>query len=69
MLTLGILITFCALLLAGNSVSMIATIVKLKEYGLHIPIEVFSQAKHIQDIVDNVTLSIGPIGEILDNNK
>ena len=40
--------------LGGNSISMVATIVQFKEYGLYIPIELFSKAKTIQEIIDRV---------------
>ena len=55
--------------LGGNSVSMIATIVQLKGYGLHIPIEDFSSAKSIQQIINHVTISTAPIGETFDTHK
>ena len=53
----------------GNSINMMSTIVTLKEYGLHIPIDTFSSAKTIQDIIDNVEPSICPIGETLRTDK
>ena len=53
----------------GNSISMMCTIVTLKEHGLHIPIDVFSSARTIQDIIDHVELSVGPIGETLRTDK
>ena len=40
--------------LGGDSVSMVATLVQLMAYGLHIPIEQFSRADTIQDIIDAV---------------
>ena len=55
--------------LGGNSVSMIATIVQLKDYGLHIPIEDFSSAKSIQQIINHVTISTTPIGETFETHK
>ncbi len=55
--------------LGGNSVSMIATIVQLKGYGLHIPIEEFSCARTVQEIVTHVTISCAPIGETLETDR
>ena len=55
--------------LGGNSIAMIATIVQLKDHGLHIPIEEFSGAKTIEEIIDQVTISSNPIGEILHTDK
>lgn len=53
----------------GNSINMMSTIVTLKEYGLHIPIDAFSSARTIQDIIDQVEVSLGPIGETLRTDK
>ena len=47
--------------LGGNSVSMISTIVQLKEHGFHVPIDVFSQARSIQDILDYACGSSTPV--------
>lgn len=55
--------------LGGNSVSMISTIVQLKEYGLRIRIEDFSSAKTVQQIINHVTISTAPIGETLITDK
>ena len=51
--------------MGGNSISMMATIVQLKEYGLHLPIEAFSDSSTIQDIIDRVSSSEGPDAETL----
>lgn len=56
--------------LGGNSVSMVAVIVQLKEHGLHIPIEVFSRARTTQDIINNVVEGPSrPIGEMLKTDR
>ncbi len=55
--------------LGGNSVSMIATIVQLREYGLHIPISVFSTVKTIQHIIDHVTVNQQSSEETLHTDK
>ena len=51
--------------LGGTSVTMMSTIVQLKQYDLHIPIEIFSSARTIQEIINHVVESHELIGEIL----
>ena len=55
--------------LGGNSVNMISTIVQLRDHGLHIPIEVFSQAKTVQQIIDNVSVSFCPLHQRMRTDK
>ena len=55
--------------LGGNSVSMMSVIVQMRQYGLHIPIEVFSRAKTVKDIIDNVEPSYGKIPETLHTDR
>jgi len=41
--------------LGGNSVSMVMSIVQLRQHSLHVSIERFSQASSVRDLVDHVT--------------
>ena len=41
--------------LGGNSVSMIAAIVQLRQHSLHINIDRFSRASSIRDVIEHVT--------------
>jgi len=41
--------------LGGNSVSMVMSIVQLRQHSLHVSIERFSQASTLRELVDHVT--------------
>ncbi len=56
--------------LGGNSISMISAIVQLEQHGLHIPIELFSSAQTVQDIIDGVSESWQqPMGRVLSTEQ
>lgn len=40
--------------LGGNSITMMSTIIQLKQYNLHIPIEMFTESCTVQDIINLV---------------
>jgi Phosphopantetheine attachment site len=44
--------------LGGNSISMVAAIVQLRQHSLYIDIDQFSRASSIRDIIDHVTVEV-----------